>query len=240
MANSQCLIGLILALLICSCSDDNSKNFATDEKEQISDTDSVEHDPDLLSKYETTLNGFKILFNKENSILEFWSNDSLHFSDSIDPALDLIEFRTEDLNQDGLIDLRVEFADADASIENWYAYNNSRNEFVKISGLNWIVNPKQLASKDFYYTQDPLGCSGNIWTSELIKVTENQIIVFGKIFFDDCLESAEKNNGTSVIFYKINGDKSNVIPESKENEKLLLNHEIDVRQYWEKNNGKYN
>ena len=193
------------------------------------------------------ISDFSLSFDQQNHTLNISHKGTIILEDTIDGGLDYLDYTIEDVNNDNLLDFRVMLPDADALTENWYIQDSSKLFFSKVTGLPWIVNPIKLDSpSNYYFTQDPQGCAGNIWISHLIEVKKSKIIIKGKVFYSDCSEGVYEDESGLIECYKFQNDNIEAITESDSVKQLLLEHYrgttdgLSIKDYWLTNNEKYN
>ena len=127
-----------------------------------------------------SIEGFYLSFNKVSNVLSILRNDKAILIDTIENAIDYFGYITDDINNDGLLDYITTLLDVDAKLETWYVHDISKNNFAKVEGLLWIVNPIKLDSNlNYFVTFDPQGYESNVWISHLIQVEKSQICIKG-------------------------------------------------------------
>lgn len=189
----------------------------------------------------TTVNQNTFSVNIETNVLNISKNGSIYWTDTIDGAFSVFAMNEVQLNQDEHLDVSIELADADAEIQLWYVYNPSTELFEKVTGLEWIVNPKKVDREgQYFYSRAPNGCSGSIWTSHLVRCDGSILTVLGTIEFDGCTEGAEADDGLNVNFTSFKNGSQVQIVEKKKTIIFLNNEPVQgLDEYWLKKFKKY-
>jgi hypothetical protein len=194
-----------------------------------------------LDTTDLVLNESTFSFDIETNVLSISKNGATYLTDTIDKGFDFHAIQKEYLNQDNIPDVAIKMSDADASLEIWFTYNAITNSFEKVTGLEWIVEPKRLELEgNFFYTRSPNGCTGKIWTSELFWCYGSKITLLGTIDFDGCTEGAETEDGINISFVKSENGTKFVIKEEKSVIMKIYNGTLTLEDYWLANFKKYN
>ncbi len=187
------------------------------------------------------LNESTFSFNPETYVLSISKDEETYLTDTIDKGFDFQGIQEEYLNQDNIPDVAIKISDADASLEIWFTYNPNTSLFEKVTGLEWIVNPKELELEgSLFYTRSPNGCTGEIWTSELFWCYGSKITLLGRIDFDGCTEGAEAKDGINISFTKSENGTEIAIKEKKSAIMKMYNGALSLEEYWLANFKKYN
>lgn len=166
-------IVLIITLLF-SCQKKNVNQIKTESKKELE----IEEEQFYIDCKEEVINGIKFkaclkrpgLFTIENSKKEIIYKQET-------PS----EFKFSDFNEDGYLDIILEYLTQTPGSDELLLFNKKSNSFEKV--IDFMVFPSAIKIKnsELYYSYHKSGCADSNWGSDLFKIENNKAIRIGNM-----------------------------------------------------------
>ncbi|WP_348717897.1 hypothetical protein [Tenacibaculum sp. 190130A14a] len=145
------------------------------------------------------------------------------------------DFEFSDFNGDGYSDIKMNYVSNTPGLQELLLFDKESNSFVEVQSFNKFPNSKRIQETEFYYSYRGAGCADYDWKSELFKITESQITVYGIIKGFSCLE----NETNGIYIYKIIDSEKKLLKYIKRDHGNWNKKWDFIEKYWTENLTKF-